>query len=611
MPRVFQRPSFFLITAFLPSVLLSLESPLPSEVTIITRDEFHAGPYLSAADLLEGRAGLDLERSGVRGTRTLAKFRGREAGQTTVLIDGMPVNHEFDGAVDLSLIPVDTVERIEITRGGASLRYGAEASGGVINVVTARPENKGLESHIETGVGRDGAKHHHGRFHLRHYVGDITYIGQSEATNGFQTNEDIDGESHFGSWSRSFAEARGYYGVDYAYRESDRGLPEGTPVALENWNGHEEQVSADPFKQQDEIWQRVRGTIQMDRIFGGRIALETAAGERNSEVRSSREGPLLRDQENRSLTSRLVWISSAVEVGVDRRDFRRELDGAPVVKDHQSGAFAIGTLQRGTWLMRGGLRFDSMAGGEDVLSPRVTAVWSPTASLQLSASSQRSFRAPSFDERFLSSATLSNLNLKPEKLWSHNAGIAFGQKEFALVRVTGFLTKGKDTIVADASTNQWQNTGESKTSGVENELSLKWGNGRPWRSGRFIGTWTIQKSRIDENNNSGFVEAAMAPSRLASIQLETALPRKLRLINEWRYQSEQFELPNRLGLRVPGHGVWNVRFLAIILKAEAYLAAENISRERYAETIAGTATPVLAPQPDVTFWTGLRIRFDN
>jgi len=46
------------------------------------------------------------------------------------------MNNSQSGGVDLSLIPLDNIERIEIVRGGNSSIYGADAVGGVINIIT-------------------------------------------------------------------------------------------------------------------------------------------------------------------------------------------------------------------------------------------------------------------------------------------------------------------------------------------------------------------------------------------------------------------------------------------------------------------------------------------
>ena len=62
-------------------------------------------------------------------------IRGVERG-TLILLDGVPLNQ--DGKYNLEDIPSDIIDRIEIVRGGGSVLYGSEASGGVINIITKK-----------------------------------------------------------------------------------------------------------------------------------------------------------------------------------------------------------------------------------------------------------------------------------------------------------------------------------------------------------------------------------------------------------------------------------------------------------------------------------------
>lgn len=62
-----------------------------------------------------------------------AVIRGVEKG-TLVLVNGVPMNQS--GMYSLQDIASDSVEKVEIVRGGGAILYGSEASGGVINIIT-------------------------------------------------------------------------------------------------------------------------------------------------------------------------------------------------------------------------------------------------------------------------------------------------------------------------------------------------------------------------------------------------------------------------------------------------------------------------------------------
>jgi len=103
----------------------------------------------------------------------LRGFGTNSAQNLVILVDGVRMNeNELTDAV-LSTIPVDTVERIEITRGGSSVLYGEGATGGVINVITKRGAEQGYHG---TVVAEAGQRHQFdARASLRHGAGPLSF----------------------------------------------------------------------------------------------------------------------------------------------------------------------------------------------------------------------------------------------------------------------------------------------------------------------------------------------------------------------------------------------------------------------------------------------------
>lgn len=73
-----------------------------------------------------------------RGERILS-LRGFDQRGVTALVDGVPLAVPYDGQVDLSKLPIDTVERVLVVQGSAPLLYGPNGTGGAIQVVTREP----------------------------------------------------------------------------------------------------------------------------------------------------------------------------------------------------------------------------------------------------------------------------------------------------------------------------------------------------------------------------------------------------------------------------------------------------------------------------------------
>ncbi len=111
----------------------------------------------SVADLLAGEVGVRVRSRGGLGAFTSVSLRGSEESEITVLLDGVPLSRAASGAIDLSQLPADGLERIEIYRGAPPIQLGAEAVGGVINLVSRRAGKK-LGFGAELGGGSFGAR---------------------------------------------------------------------------------------------------------------------------------------------------------------------------------------------------------------------------------------------------------------------------------------------------------------------------------------------------------------------------------------------------------------------------------------------------------------------
>ncbi len=109
-----------------------------ADVVVLERDQIRATSADSVEDLLRRVGGIQLSRNGGPGQSAGLLIRGSAASNTLVLIDGVRIGSATLGQTDLAAISLAQVERIEIMRGPGSSLYGADAIGGVINIVTRR-----------------------------------------------------------------------------------------------------------------------------------------------------------------------------------------------------------------------------------------------------------------------------------------------------------------------------------------------------------------------------------------------------------------------------------------------------------------------------------------
>lgn len=128
---------------------------LPSSVTVLTSTDLLSSNGNTLKNALEGVPGLFLKSYGGPGAVSTTSMRGMGAEHTLVLVDGQRYNNVLDGQVDLGILLLQNVDRVEVLRGGFSSIYGADAVGGIINIITRRPDGR-PDIRAEIGAGSYG-----------------------------------------------------------------------------------------------------------------------------------------------------------------------------------------------------------------------------------------------------------------------------------------------------------------------------------------------------------------------------------------------------------------------------------------------------------------------
>lgn len=125
--------------------------------TVITSEELEQRGITTIQDALRTVPGVSVNGSG--DSYTQIRIRGSEANHTLMLIDGVPVK-AGDGEYILTGLGTAGVSRIEVLRGPQSVLYGADASAGVINILTDRGRmGTELKGNVEVGNGYTASAH--------------------------------------------------------------------------------------------------------------------------------------------------------------------------------------------------------------------------------------------------------------------------------------------------------------------------------------------------------------------------------------------------------------------------------------------------------------------
>ncbi|MEI7903874.1 MAG: TonB-dependent receptor plug domain-containing protein [Candidatus Firestonebacteria bacterium] len=123
----------------------------PGSLELVEGAKLADGVAKNAGEALPSLPGVDLGRNGTLGQTQNLLVRGVSSEGTLILLDGVPLNGSYSGLVDFSTLPLDNLERIEILKGPASSLYGANAFGGVINVITKKPADEAIILYAEGG----------------------------------------------------------------------------------------------------------------------------------------------------------------------------------------------------------------------------------------------------------------------------------------------------------------------------------------------------------------------------------------------------------------------------------------------------------------------------
>ncbi len=119
-------------------------SNVAAAVSVITRDEFFSRPNALLPDLLRDEAGVYVQQT--TPGQGIPIIRGLKGSQNLHLVDGIRLNTAFFRDAPnqyLALVDPFWADQIEVVRGPSSVLYGGDAMGGVVNVITHRPQLAG------------------------------------------------------------------------------------------------------------------------------------------------------------------------------------------------------------------------------------------------------------------------------------------------------------------------------------------------------------------------------------------------------------------------------------------------------------------------------------
>ena len=471
---------------------------MPVNTTIIDQQNIEESVHKTTDEILRLVPGFSMLRASdsittflTANTVSLRGLGGSAASRTLVLLDGIPIQSPYSSEVYWARVPKHQIERIEVVRGGGANSWGNLSLGGVINIVTEKPREKGLDfsgivSYPKTIDMSLAGSHVSNRWS---FSGEVSYFD----TDGYKNmpedqlspideNIRLDYANAYGKATYEISDRASIY-FNGGYMEENRNS--GTPLSetgLEVWN---------------------LGTgLDLDTADGSHWALSLFYDDNDVEsttVRLNSDGDeesinRIRAQPTSALGTGVVWSRDlgdrhSLSAGADYRwtdldidDFGRFLGAVPrelkvtTASQDLGGIFIQDTWSvNDRWKLSGSLRYDYVTNSgqtatkdlpdgvidtveiyddnsENTVNPNIGARFHATEGISLRAAAYKGFRAPTMRELYLTSSTrggvirVNNPKLKPERLVGLEVGADFAFYSNVTLRLTLFQNTVEDLI---------------------------------------------------------------------------------------------------------------------------------------------------------------------
>jgi outer membrane receptor protein involved in Fe transport len=644
-----------------PTRTESLLRDTAASIKVLNADELNSNAALRVDDVLRQIPGFQLfRRSGSRSANPTSQgvsLRGvgaSGASRSLVLADGIPLNDPFGAWVYWSRVPRQSLSRIEVMRGAASDLYGSGALGGVINLITKKPDSPTVS--FEASYGNQNTADaslfmgtRHGRWNSSLAVESFKTQGYFVVTERERGRIDSPANSRNAAldFKLQFEKTRNssfFIGASY-FGESRQN---GTPFQINRT--HIRQISSGA------AWQTGLGAFGLRTYIATQVFdqnFSAVALDRNSETatrvqRVPAQVTGLALNWSRAFGTRHTFVS-----GLDAREVRGSSDELVFIQGRAASLIGAGGRERDVGLyikdiVRLSSRFSLTAGAridrwrnflahsdtrslssngsssvepfidrsETALSPQFSFVYRPDNKVAFFGSVYRGFRSPTLNELYRSFRvgnvlTLANSSLNAEQLSGADAGLSFTSSEGVLAVRSSFFWTDIDHSVANITlgvtpeliTRERRNVGQTRSRGFEAETEIRLGP--RWD---ISGGYLFADARVVHFSGASSLEGLSLPQiprHTLTIQLRYSHPKKLNVGLQTRMVGQQFD-DDLNEFRLPGYfNVDGIVSRGLSKNFEIFVAAENLFNQQY---ILGR-TPTKTVGPPLLVRAGFRFRF--
>lgn len=451
---------------------------LPYTVSTVGRTEIEATGQSQLLSALSGRVpslfvsernifGFGTSNGGSGGIK-IRGVGGQPTNAVLMMVDGQP---QFAGIYShhvADFYETEYVERVEVLRGPASVLYGSNAMGGVINVITKNADHNGIHTTLTSQYGSYDT--------WRSSVTNTTRFGRFSSlisagydrTDGTEENFDFKQKSLYAKVGYDFSDrwvARAdyslmnYIGNDPIYpRLSD---PESTAIYHQNVTRGEASLSV------GNRYERTNGNVRVYYSYGNHFVDDP----RHFHSLDDRFGMV-------GYQNFRPWRGADATIGFDFDSYTGKIPMSGGTQHTEGSLTTIGRksiteyspyvtlaqeLAGGKVVLNGGVRMANSDRFSTQWIPQGGVVLHPGGGWMLKASVAKGYRNPSFRELYL--YRTANSDLEPEKMMNYEATVGKRFSIYLDIDVTAYFSKGSNMIQTVDMKNV--NTGSFINKGIE------------------------------------------------------------------------------------------------------------------------------------------------
>jgi vitamin B12 transporter len=418
---------------------------IPTVVRFVNRSIDIAGEQalnnfaLSAPeDVLQRSPNINVQTRGPFGVQTDLSIRGTLFSQNALLLNGARINdpqtahHNFNIPVSLEMI-----ERIEILRGPGSAQYGANAFGGVINIITKVPEN--TSAFLQTHGGQKGL--FGGTLHAEIAGSSLRSVNSLSYKKSDGYHEDTDFSLASFCTSNEMDFPLGQFSVLGGYSQKEFGAYDfyspGAHKPSREWTktGYVNLAFSHSFSS-FKIIPRLSYRQHNDRFMDDQRTPDKNVNDHTTHVLQGEVVFLTQFSENLSLTGGADITQDEMTSNV--YGSHQRLDG---------GIFSSVLLNVLPWTFDGALRLNTHSEYGTILSPTAGAGYLFGGNGKLYITAGRAFRAPTYTELYIHTPQiLGNSKLNPEIGWTFEIGGNYIFLPSTRISAAVFQNEQKDLI---------------------------------------------------------------------------------------------------------------------------------------------------------------------